>query len=515
MSDKPSEFNLQSLPFFTARNRDSGEVKVPVAAAAHLTRGASAAAPSATMPEDLASMSDFERDLQTAEEADSLDSTQFWTVVATLRGRAADAQARELEGRSGLSDREKEALGQQCIIQVVSEHVQEQMRSGGQRQVWSETYQSRVRQAVFDQMFRLGRYQDLIDDENVENIHIHGHDVVFAEYAGGRMVRKAPVAVSDEQLMEDLQFFANRNGEGARPFSSAHPDLDMDLLGYIRLAAVAPPIAERPSAVFRIHRYTNITLEELVGLGTLTPAMAHFLTVAVKAKKSIVISGFGGDGKTTLMRAIAAKIGPDEQIVTIEKERELHLDQLSGRRVPPFALQYRPGTGERDANGHSPGEYTLEKAMEKALRLNSQRILVGEVRGQEIVAMLQAMQTGAGTFSTTHAYDPDDCIDRLAGLGLNIYGEEYMNRQLGRHLDFVVQLAKVDLPGGKVVRKVTHIAEVLPGEGDRKVSTQDIFRLEPGEAEARFVALPSNVRLRSDLARAGLDAGRFPAGGRA
>ena len=147
----------------------------------------------------------------------------------------------------------------------------------------------------------------------------------------------------------------------------------------------------------------NITLEQLVDNGTLSPLAAEFLTALVQAGKTIVISGFGGDGKTTLMRALAEKIGPLEQIVTIEKERELHLDRLDSRLVPPIELQARPGSGERAADGSTIGEYTLTMAMEKALRLNSARILVGEVRGSEIGAMISAMQTGAGTYCTVHA----------------------------------------------------------------------------------------------------------------
>jgi pilus assembly protein CpaF len=512
-------FDPAALPFFRAGATEAqeavasrGSFAVPAAARAHLARKPPQA-PASEIPVDeinrrVAAFEDEVRDIGTP----SIGDEDFWLAVADLRRKAVDRQVQSLEGRHGLSDAAREEMGRQHIIDVVNEHVAEQMRSDGQRNVWSDVYRQQISKATFDQMFRLGRYQELIDDDGVENIHIHGHDLVFAEYSDGTMVQKPPVASSDEQLMEDLQFFANRNGEEARSFSSAHPDLDMDLLGYVRLAAVAKPITERPSAVLRIHRYINITLEQLVEFGTLTADQAHFLETGVKAKKTFVICGEGGDGKTTLMRAMAGKIGPMEQIVTIEKERELHLKKLHGRVVPPFALQYRPGTGERDAYGHSPGEYTLEKCMEKALRLNSRRIMVGEVRGPEIVSMIHAMQTGAGTMSTTHADGPDDCIDRLAGLGIERYGKSYMMEQLGRHIDFVVQMAKVEDPTGKTVRRVTHISEVMPAEGERGVSTQDVFRFEQGQQQARFVRMPSRERLRQDMIRAGLDETRFPGG---
>jgi Flp pilus assembly CpaF family ATPase len=509
-------FDPAALPFFRQDATEApeaasrGSFAVPAAARAHLARKphASGEIPVDEVNRRVAAFEDEVRDIG----RHSIGDEDFWIAVADLRRKAVDRQVQSLDGRHGLADAAREEMGRQHIIDVVNEHVSEQMRSDGQRNVWDDNYRRQITKATFDQMFRLGRYQELIDDDQVENIHIHGHDLVFAEYSDGRMVQKPPVASSDEQLMEDLQFFANRNGEEARSFSSAHPDLDMDLLGYVRLAAVAKPIAERPSAVLRIHRYINITLEQLVKFGTLTSDQAHFLSIGVKAKKTFVICGEGGDGKTTLMRAMAGEIGPMEQIVTIEMERELHLKKLHGRVVPPFALQYRPGTGELDAYGRSPGEYTLEQCMRKGLRLNSRRIMVGEVRGPEIVSMIHAMQTGAGTMSTTHADSPDDCIDRLAGLGIERYGKSYMMEQLGRHIDFVVQMAKVVDHTGKATRRVSHISEVLSAEGDRGVSTQDIFRVEPGEQHARFMRVPARERLRQDLIRAGLDETRFQGG---
>lgn len=515
--DDTSSFDPAAIPFFqssapTPPAPTPGSFGISDAARAHLAR----LSPQTSTPDlpveevnrRVAAFEDEVRDIGTP----SIGDEVFWLVVADMRRKAADRQVQSLDGRHGLDDEAREEMGRQHIIDVVTEHVAEQLRSDGQRSVWSDSYRQQVIKATFDQMFRLGRYQELLDDARVENVHIHGCDQIFVEYSDGTMVKVGPVAASDEQLMEDLQFFANRNGDEARPFSTAQPDLDMDLLGYVRLAAVAMPIAERPSAVLRIHRYINITLEQLVGFGTLSMDLAHLCEMIVKAKKTVVIAGEGGDGKTTLMRAMAGKIGPMEQIVTIEKERELHLKKLHGRVLPPFALQYRPGNGERDAYGHSPGEYTLEKCMEKALRLNSRRIMVGEVRGPEIVSMIHAMQAGAGTMSTTHADGPDDCIDRLAGLGIERYGKSYMMEQLGRHIDFVIQMGKGVDRDGKSVRRVTHISEVLPAEGERGVATQDIFRLEPGEHQARFLRMPSNDRLRQDLIRAGLDEARFKGG---
>lgn len=525
------QIDLETNPFLrpATRRTPAADTRIPRGATAHLTKPLGAPTTSAPTPDPhpvfppVAALRAATQPPIPAPEVSAVpvsamppapptthtptqDQGSWWKVIESLRSRAADLQAAQLGDRPGISDAEREAIGRTVIAEVVTDFVREQMSTVGREGRWTSEQQAAAFQAVFDQMFRLGRFQPLVDEPEVENIHINGCDEVWVELAGGRWERRPPVADTDEQLMADLQFLASRAGEEARPFTSAHPDLDMDLLGTVRLAAVAPPISERPSAVFRIHRYVNITLEEMVEFGSLSSTAAEFLTALVKAGKTIVITGFGGAGKTTLMRALAEKIGPHEQIVTIEKERELHLDQLSGRVLKPYALQYRPGSGERAADGTQVGEYTLEKALEKALRLNSQRILVGEVRGPEITAMLQAMQTGAGTFCTTHAYDPDDAIDRLAGLGMSRFGEAYMARQLGHHLDVIVQMEKVELADGTSKRKLTWISEVTPGEGDRGVSTKPIFRLlHPDDDFARPVGPPGSDRLRVDLEAVGFD----------
>ena len=279
----------------------------------------------------------------------------------------------------------------------------------------------------------------------------------------------------------------------------------MDLISYVRLAAIAPPVASRPSLVMRIHRYVSITLEQLEQLGTLTAQMRRFLTAAIKARKSIVISGEPGDGKTTLMRALASCIDPMVQVVTIEKERELHLNQQPHRVLPVIDLQYHPGSSERDASGRRIGEYSLEQCVEKALRLNSANIMVGEVRGSEIIALIEAMQINGGTFCTLHAHEPEQAIDRLVGLALEKgLTREYVSGQVAENLDFIVQMKKVKDPEtGKPRRVVTHICEVLPAEGNRQATTHNIFSLKDGHHDASFDEAPSSPKMLHDLKEAG------------
>lgn len=527
MKDQTPDMSLDllNLPFLTESTpaKPARPSLIPASAGAHLAR------PLGTTPSptDSAELPGLSQPLTAAPEpapqaeqsaparpSNTTELTGFWSIVDVLRSKAVDWHAEETADRIDLPESELHAMGWRHIDRAIIEQMRENVQTGGRDAAWTAEEQAALRQATFDAMFRLGRFQALVDEPGVENIHMIGSDHVWVEKAGGSMERRPAVFETDEQMMAELQFLAANAGEESRPFSAAHPDLDMDLMGSVRLAATARPVSTRPTAVFRIHRLVNITLEQLVNNGTLSPLAAEFLTALVQAGKTIVISGFGGDGKTTLMRALAEKIGPLEQIVTIEKERELHLDRLDSRLVPPIELQARPGSGERAADGSTIGEYTLTMAMEKALRLNSARILVGEVRGSEIGAMISAMQTGAGTYCTVHAYSGEEAVRRLVGLGMNEFSETYMARQLGYHIDVVVQMRKVPQPDGSVKRKIISISEVLPGDTDKGISVADLFRMGPGDENAVPVAPPVDNRLRNDLERTGFDLLRLAGGAR-
>lgn len=422
-----------------------------------------------------------------------------WDLVSRLRATVSNLLTEALGADPGMSEKAQRAAAQAHISEVIREHADERLRSGGQLAAWSPAMRSKLARAVFDALFRLGRIQPLVDDPRVENIDIYGYDNVWVSRSDGSRERSEPIARSDAELIADIAFLARRGGEDGRSFTPSDPILDMDLPGGARLAAVHPPISPRPKVVIRVHRLVDISLDELAHeRGTLSAAAAAFLAAAVRAGVSIVVAGSPGAGKTTLVRALANCIPPEEEIVTIEKERELHLDRMGDRHLIVTPLQYRPGQGEATASGRRPGEVTLVDLLEESLRLNAERIIVGEVRGGEVDAMFQAMQAGAGSLSTLHANSPADAIERLAGLTLKALGtsDAYAYRQIAQHIGLIVQIAKErDPDDGTIARRVTRIAQVQPGErgpdGFMRPIAADIFRSPGPGMPAAPSALPA------------------------
>jgi len=435
-----------------------------------------------------------------------------WHQAALLQPRAADrlseaTRAHREVSTVELSSEETEALGHDVIARVVEDTVQNQSVSdGGQVNAWNEIFQAKVRDALFSLMFRLGRLQPFLDDETITNVHLLGTKV-FIKRIGEKQLQPAPPIVdSEEKLAEMLAHWASTKETGGREFSVSKPQLRVDLPAgelQVRVNAERPPFAQHVSAVIRIHRHLDISLEQLVAMGSLTPVAAHFLATAVSAGTAIAVSGPPGVGKTTMMRALAEKIDPFVQVVTIEDERELYLERLSSRVVPPISLeQVLPGESGQ-------GGLDMYEGTRHGLRANAQYEIVGEVSGTEIAALLRAMQIGVGTMTTVHGTSVEAGLDNLITLGLPVYGRELMTRLLAYHLDLIVQVDEVKI-GEKWKSVVTGISEVMPSaDGERGVATLDLFRLEPGgDAEqAAFIRGPEDSHLRNSMERAGLDPG--------
>lgn len=261
---------------------------------------------------------------------------------------------------------------------------------------------------VLDALFGMGRLQALIDDPGIENIDINGCDQVWVTFADGSKSSAEPVAESDEELVEMVRAAASRFGLSERRFDLARPELDLRLPDGSRLSALMA-VARRPAVSIRRHRYADLSLDDLTAMGTIDPDLASLLGAAVRARKNIVVSGAMNSGKTTLLRALAAEVPARERIVTIEQAFELGLDVVGDRHPDMVALEARP------ANVEGEGVISVADLVRRALRMNADRVIVGEVLGDEVLPMLNAMSQGrSGSMCTIHADSSAGVFRRIA-----------------------------------------------------------------------------------------------------
>ncbi len=421
-----------------------------------------------------------------------------WSQVAAFRARASEQLTAALASDRGRVGRaEQESLGRAIIAELLDVAVAESLHDGADP--WPPVLQARLAAAVFDALFRLGRLQPLVDDDTVENVIICGHDNVVLELIDGTMTPGPAVADSDAELIEFLGFLASRSEVNARPFSEAQPRLHLRLDGGARLAAVAW-VTPRPSVVIRRHRLHRVTLDDLVQRGSLTAVCASFLRAAVRARKSIVVTGAQGSGKTTMVRALCAEIGPWEAIGTFETEYELHLHELTDQHRVVHAWESRPGSGEVGPDGRHAGEFTLDEAMYDSFRFNLSRQIVGEVRGREVWAMIKAMESGAGSISTTHAAGAEAGIRKLVTCAMEAGShvtQQLATSKLAETIDLVVHLHMEVVPGpddtARRDRWVEEILAIAPGEQLKGYATTQVFAPAPGRPSVPGI-LPDALR---------------------
>jgi len=430
-----------------------------------------------------------------------------------MRSKAADrlTEAQLAAAKAGESFDERQAGGD-IVAELLQEHASDVLHSGI-GQAMSVQEQHATVQAVIDALFGLGRISPLLRQTDVENIEAIGHDNVVLEDATGELRRGPMIAASDAELIADLQFLASRHG---RPFSEAVPWLDLELdQDGSRLAATAW-VTPRPALQIRRHRLTNIDLNTLVASKTVSPVLASFMTASVRAGKSWVIGGFPSAGKTTLARALCAAFGSWEKVGTFETERELHLDKLDNHaRVIPW--EARPGSGEVTADGRRPGEITLRDLLKPSFRYNLDRYVVGEVRGDEILEMIEAMISGRGTISTTHARSARDILSKLVTCALksgpNI-SETYAEKAIAQHVDLMVYIKRDQSPLAPGEENFAHrsrfVTEVVSvGWSPEGPNFTDIFSPGP-DGRAVPDILPDHLL---DLAEHGFDIDGFNQGG--
>ncbi|WP_432511202.1 CpaF family protein [Kineococcus sp. SYSU DK001] len=395
-------------------------------------------------------------------------------LVRRLRGAVAErlsAQRRRDDdaGRRPVSGADERQFARSLVVQVLEDHARAELEAG--RTPLSAPAEEAVAGAIVAALFGVGRLQPLLEDPDVENVDINGFDRVFVSYADGREELHGPVAESDEDLVELVQVLASTVGLTSRPFDAANPQLDLRLPDGSRLSAVMG-VCQRPALSIRRARLSSASLTDLVGSGSMTEDLAQFLRAAVRARKNIMIAGSTNSGKTTLLRALAAEIGPHERIITVERALELGLDAQPGH---PNAVAFE----ERLPNSEGVGGVTMAELVRRSLRMNPSRVIVGEVLGDEIVTMLNAMSQGNdGSLSTIHANSSAEVFNRIATYALQ--AEEHLPVEASHMLiagavDFVVFLDKQNTYhlGGGLRRVVASVREVTGVDG--RVLSSEVF----------------------------------------
>ena len=407
-------------------------------------------------------------------------------------------------------EEEEREFGREVITNLVRSHVATTItRDGGKIDLAEE--QALIK-AIFDAQFNLGPLQDLVEEPDITDIFVTG-DETYVKYPDGRFEDREPIVDSDTEMIEWLTNLASRSDNGGRPFSRLHPSLRLNLRGDHRLSAMHYT-TRRPSVAIRIHRLKNITLNQLATEHrTMTTTLADFLQAVMRGNGSVVVSGGMGAGKTTHVRALANALPIQTRIGTAETERELFLHQLPGRRRYVVDAEVIIGGGERGVDGELAGSYTLSDILYDFVRQNLDYVIVGEVAGHEVIAMLNAMQMAKGGLSTVHAYSARSAIDRLAELGSQPPFNapvEYTQSQLAAHIDLIVQLTSevsVDANSSRLERRyVEEVIYVEPGEENRPATTT-VYRGNP-DGTGEFGTIPPP--LRDKIIAGGIDPATIP-----
>ncbi|WP_410644580.1 CpaF family protein [Amycolatopsis sp. lyj-346] len=398
-------------------------------------------------------------------------------------------------------ERDERAIAEILLDDVLATVIKEWAGSG--RPFLDFEQEQTVRSAVLAEMFGLGRLEPLLADDEVENIDIIGSDPVWLSYHDGRVGRAPRIAATDQAVVQWLQRIAARMGRTEHTINDARPLLNMELPGGERLAA-AIGVTDRPHISIRRHRLPTAGLEALRQRSMLSTAQLALLRAAVRAEKNIVICGRQKAGKTTLLRALCWEVPPTERFATLETEFELGLHRRRDRFPAVVAFEEREGNTERWENGRPVGGVDLPRLVWQSLRMHTARTVVGEVRGGEIVPMLNALAAGgAGSLSTLHARSAAQAIHRMVLLCLETnaaWTPEFAYEVVANTIDLIVHVDLVHEPG-RLDRHIAEVVAVEPGEYGRPARTF-LFAQAEGGLSVPTGNLPTDIE---DYERGGFD----------
>jgi pilus assembly protein CpaF len=343
----------------------------------------------------------------------------------------------------------------------------------------SATERDRLAREVMDEVFGLGPLEPLLQDQTISDILVNTCDTVYVERRG--ILEKTNVVFKDDgHLMHIIDKIVSAVG---RRIDESSPMVDARLKDGSRVNIIIPPLAvDGPILSIRRFGSTPLVADDLLRNRALTPQMLETLKGAVRARMNIVVSGGTGAGKTTLLNVLSSFISERERIVTIEDSAELQLKQNHVVR-----LECRP------PNVEGRGAVRQRELVINALRMRPDRIVLGEVRGEEALDMLQAMNTGHdGSLTTIHANNPREAIARIetmAMMGNVALPEKAIRQQIAAAVHLIVQVSRMS----DGTRRITHVSEITGTSGD-VISMQDIFLFEKqgltssGKVKGRFYA---------------------------
>lgn len=367
----------------------------------------------------------------------------------------------------------------QAVLGIVKEIMSDQ------RVPLSYEEQEKIQADLLDEVFGLGPLEPLLRDPKISDILVNDKDHVFIEKGG--LLQRANISFRDDRhLMQIIDRIVSRVG---RRVDESSPMVDARLPDGSRVNAVIPPLAlDGPSMSIRRFGTGPLAANQLVKLNSISAEMMEVLSAAVKARISIVISGGTGSGKTTLLNIMSQYIPNNERLVTIEDAAELRLAQENIVR-----LETRP------PNIEGQGAIRQRQLLINSLRMRPDRIIMGEIRGEEAFDMLQAMNTGhEGSMTTIHANTPRDGIARLesmVAMGNMNLPEKSVRQQIAAAITIVVQANRMS--DGS--RKVTSITEIT-GMEENVISMQEIFSFEKKgigpDGKVIGVFKPSRIRPR-------------------
>lgn len=369
-----------------------------------------------------------------------------------------EAIKKEIYGFHSLSELSKDEL-YRLINSVL-------LRQKGSKKL-SADEKNKLIEKVYSSIRGYGVLDELLRDDSVSEIMVNRYDCIFVERSGELELTEL-VFESEKELFDTIQRIVGRSG---REVNAASPVADVHLSGGERVNIVLPPISlEGPVLTIRRFPKAEISIQDLVRYGTVTKEAADFLKELVRCKYNIFISGGTSSGKTTFLNVLSGFIPENERIVTIEDSAELRISGIKNL----IRLEVR------NANAAGSGRVTMKDLIRTSLRMRPDRIIVGEVRGEEVIDMLNAMNTGHdGSLSTGHANSSYDMLYRLETMVLQS-GVTFplcaIRQHIASSIDIIVHLCR-EANGKRVVSEISEVQGMADGE----IILQTLFRRENGE----------------------------------